>query len=335
VPLVDVGRDPQRDAAQPDTGQDHHGAGLVLADLVRAQGLKDDDVTASAERGAPRIAAIRRPAWLGAVWREPLMRFLLIGLVLFAAMSGIKALQRPVVRIDAAELEQLGAYWEAQYQRPPTKAELSGIIQDRIDEELLAREALRLGLDKDDMIIRRRLAQKMGFASEDAAAKEPTDADLRAYYARTADRYAAPARVAFQQVFFSGDRPNGGAQKAAAQALERAEEGGREDPSGDPFVFPLSYDDASLPDLVRDYGPAFVKLLQTAPLNSWQGPVVTPYGWHLVKVTARRQGEATRFEAVRDQVREAYLTDRRESDRAAFLKSLRGKYRVIVANVDK
>lgn len=274
-------------------------------------------------------------AGLNAVWREPLVRFLLIGALLFAAMSGIRAVQRPVVRIDAAELEQLAAYWEAQYQRPPTKVELSGIIQDRIDEELLAREALRLGLDKDDMIIRRRLAQKMGFASEDAAAKEPSEADLRAYYAKTADRYAAPARVAFQQVFYSGDRPNGGAQKAAAQALERAEEGGREDPSGDPFVFPLAYDDASLPDLVRDYGPAFVKLLASAPVGSWQGPVVTPYGWHLVKVTARRQGEATRFEAVRDQVRDAYLAERRDADRTAFLKSLRGRYRVVVENVDR
>jgi len=280
-------------------------------------------------------ASARWRAGLKAVWREPLVRFLLIGALLFAAMSGVKALQRPVVRIDAAELEQMAAYWEAQYQRPPTKTELAGIIQDRIDEELQAREALRLGLDKDDMIIRRRLAQKMGFASADAAAKEPSEADLRAYYARTADRYAAPARVAFQQVFFSGDRPNGGAQKAAAQALERAEEGGREDPTGDPFVFPLAYDDASLPDLVRDYGPAFVKLLAGAPIGAWQGPVVTPYGWHLVKVTARRQGEATRFEAVRDQVRDAWLAERRDADRAAFLKGLRGKYRVIVANVDR
>ncbi len=273
--------------------------------------------------------------WLGRLWREPLVRFLLIGAVLFAAMTAVKALQRPVVRIDAAELDQLAAYWEAQYQRPPNKAELAGIIHDRIDEELLAREALRLGLDKDDMIIRRRLAQKMGFASDDAAATAPTDADLRAYYAKTADRYAAPAKVSFQQVFFSGDRPKGGAQAAAAQALERAEEGGREDPTGDPFVFPLAYDDASLPDLVRDYGPAFVKLLQTAPVGGWQGPVVTPYGWHLVKITARRQGAPSSFDAVRDQVRDAYVAERRDQARTAYLQQLRGKYRVVVQGVDK
>jgi parvulin-like peptidyl-prolyl isomerase len=287
------------------------------------------------ERPTARLRAVQTPAWLGRLWREPLVRFLLIGALLFVAMTGVRQLQRPVVRIDAAELEQLAAYWEAQYQRPPTKAELAGIIDDRIDEELLAREALRLGLDKNDMIIRRRLAQKMGFASEDAAAREPSEAELRAYYARTADRYAAPAKASFQQAFFSGDRPNGGAQQAAAQALERAEEGGRTDPTGDPFVFPLAYEQANLPDLVRDYGPAFVKLLASAPLGSWQGPVVTPYGWHLVKVTARLQGQPSSFETVRDQVREAYLADRREAGRAEFLKGLRQKYRVSVSGADR
>jgi peptidyl-prolyl cis-trans isomerase C len=277
----------------------------------------------------------RWPGWLTALAREPLVRFLLIGVLLFAAMVGVRAAQRPVVRIDASELDQLAAYWEAQTQRPPSKAELKGIIDDRIDEELLAREALRLGLDKNDMIIRRRLAQKMSFATDDSAGREPSEAELRAYYKATAARYAAAERVSFQQVFFSGDRPNGGAAQAAAQALERAEEGGRQDPTGDPFLFPLAYDDVNLPDLVRDYGPAFVKTLSTARLGVWSGPVLTPYGWHLVKVTARQPGAATSFEAVRDQVRDAYLADRRERGREAFMKDLHRRYRVVVAGVDR
>lgn len=277
----------------------------------------------------------RIPGWLSRLAREPLVRFLLIGALLFAGMEGIRAAQRPVVRIDASELDQLAAYWEAQTQRPPNKAELKGIIDDRIDEELLAREALRLGLDKNDMIIRRRLAQKMSFATDDAPGRDPSDGDLRAFYQANAARYAAPERVSFQQVFFSGDRPNGGAAKAAAQALERAEEGGREDPTGDPFLFPLSYDDVNLPDLLRDYGPAFVKTLETAKVGAWAGPVISPYGWHLVKVSARRPGAATSFEAVRDQVRDAYLADRRERGREAFMKDLHRRYRVVVAGVDR
>ena len=272
--------------------------------------------------------------FLRRVAREPLAHFLVVGALLFGGLSIVKATQRPTVTLDAQDLNQLATYWEVQMQRPPNKVELAGIIRDRIDEELLAREALRLGLDKGDMIIRRRLAQKVAFATDDTAeVAEPTDKALREYYAKTSDRYAAPARVAFQQVFFSGDRPHGGAQKAAAQAIGRAEEGGREDPTGDPFLFPLAYDDVSIADLLRDYGPAFVKTLETAPVGSWQGPVLSPYGWHIVKVTTRHQAASVAFEAVRDQVREAYLTERRAEANAAFLRNLRKHYRVVVAGV--
>jgi parvulin-like peptidyl-prolyl isomerase len=266
--------------------------------------------------------------------REPLAHFLLIGALMFGGLTVVKSLRRPVVRLEAQDLNQLATYWEVQMQRPPTKVELAGIIRDRIDEELLAREALRLGLDKDDMIIRRRLAQKMSFATDDVAqTQEPTEAELRAYYAKTADRYAAPSRVAFQQVFFSGDRPHGGAEKAAGQALERAEEGGRADPTGDPFLFPLAYDDVGLQDLLRDYGTGFVKALETAPLGTWTGPVLSPYGWHIVKVTARHAAPSTAFEAVRSQVHDAWLADRRAEANAAFLRDLRKRYRVVVAGV--
>jgi len=265
--------------------------------------------------------------------REPLVHFLLIGAMLFAGLESFQALRRPVVRIDAQDLEQLATYWQIQMQRRPNKDELKHIIDDRIDEELMAREAIRLGLDKDDMIIRRRLAQKMAFATEDTQVAEPTDADLKAYYAKTADHYAAPARVSFQQVFFSGDRPKGGAEKAAAQALERAEEGGREDPSGDPFLFPLAYQDVSAQDLLRDYGAGFVKTLTTAPIGAWAGPVSTPYGWHLVKVSARAAPAQASFDSVKPQVRDALMAERRAEANAAFLKSLRKRYRVVVAGV--
>jgi peptidyl-prolyl cis-trans isomerase C len=265
--------------------------------------------------------------------REPLTHFLLIGALLFGGLTVIHSLRRPVVRLEAQDLNQLASYWAVQMQRPPNKAELAGIIRDRIDEELLAREALRLGLDKDDMIIRRRLAQKMAFATDDvAAAADPSEATLRAYYAQTAGRYASPARVSFQQVFFSGDRPHGGAAQAAGQALARAKEDQRE-PSGDPFLFPLAYQDVGVQDLLRDYGPAFVKTLETAPIGSWQGPVLSPYGWHLVRITARSQPVVASFGAVRDQVREAWLADRRAEANAAFLRNLRKRYRVVVAGV--
>ncbi|WP_293459388.1 peptidylprolyl isomerase [Phenylobacterium sp.] len=264
---------------------------------------------------------------------EPLVQFLLIGAVLFVGLSAVRAAQKPVVRIEAQDLNQLATYWEAQMQRPPNKVELAGIIRDRIDEELLAREALRLGLDKDDMIIRRRLAQKMSFATEDlAAAEEPTEAQLRAYFTQHADRYAAAAHVSFRQVFFSGDRPHGQAEQAARQALGMSGETKR-DPSGDPFFFPLAYDGIATRDLERDYGQAFVQALERAPVGEWSGPVMSPYGWHLIEVTSRTPAPPTSFESVRDHVREAWIDERRTQANAEFMQSLRKRYKVIVAGV--
>lgn len=263
--------------------------------------------------------------------REPLVHFLLIGALLFAGISIVKDLRRPSVRIDAAEINQLAAYWELQMQRPPTKAELAGIIQGRVDEEILAREAIRLGLDNDDMIVRRRLAQKMAFAGEDLAAKEPTEAELRAYYAANAARWATPARLALTHVFFSRERTGDRPEMAAAGALAKAREGAGV--AGDPSLLPLTYADVSLADLERDYGQAFAQAARAARLGEWTGPVVSPYGVHILRVDARFAPQTPGFDSVRGEVRDAWLADRRQAANAAFLARLRERYRVQIAGV--
>lgn len=262
--------------------------------------------------------------------REPLTHFLIIGALLFAGLQTVRALQRPTVRIDSQELEQLVSYWEQQSQRPPTKAELHAIIQDRVDEELLASEARRLGLDRDDMIIRRRLAEKMAFASEDVGGiAEPDERTLRAYYDRTKSQYLQPGHTALRQVFFSGDRGEGPARAAAISALAKLRAGGAV--GGDPFLLPLTYADVSQGDLVRDYGETYAKAVQAAPLNSWVGPISSAYGFHLVRVAGREGAETAPFETVRNDVRDAWLAERRTANNAAFLDKLRKRYRVEVA----
>lgn len=274
-------------------------------------------------RAAPLLGVLKRTA------REPLVHFLLIGAVLFAGLQGVRAAERPTVRISEQELNQLVSYWQMQSGRAPTKAELAAILQDRVDEELLAREAQRLGLDRDDMIIRRRLAQKMSFASEDVGAiPEPTDAQLRAYYDKHKDQYATPAHIALRQVYFSADRgPQ--VQEAAAEAMAQARRG--EAPTGDPFLLPLTYADVSPADLVRDYGAGFAKAVQAAPIGGWIGPLASPYGLHLVRVESRQGAELAPFDSVRGDVREAWVAERRAANNAAFLKGLRQRYRVVVA----
>ncbi len=268
---------------------------------------------------------------VGRILREPLVHFLAIGAVIFVSAVVLKQVQRPVVRIDAAELDQLGAYWEQQMQRPPTKDELRGIISERIDEEILAQEARRQGLDKDDIIVRRRLAQKMAFASEDTAPiSEPDDSALKALFDRTAAVYETPERMALHQVYFSDTRGEAAARKSAAAALTRLRAGGM-DAGGDPFVMPLTYGDVTLTDLGRDYGEAYAAAAASAPAGAWIGPVRSAYGWHLMRVDGRIAAVRPAFAAVRSQVREAWFADARQKANAGLMARLRKRYRVEIA----
>ncbi|MBX3485485.1 peptidylprolyl isomerase [Phenylobacterium sp.] len=271
-------------------------------------------------------------SWLSRVLREPLVHFLALGAVLFAGIAFANHLKRPVVRIDAQEIEQLATYWELQSQRPPTRAELSALIQERVDEELLAREAIRLGLDRDDMIVRRRLAQKMAFASEDIAAiPEPDEKTLQAYYDAHRDRYATPGRVAMRHLFFSRDRTGATPQAAAAEALTRLEAGGTA-PS-DPSLLPLTYADVAEADLDRDYGPQFAAAVHGAAEGAWIGPVPSAYGLHLVRVERRLPPVIPPLAQVRDDVRAAWLAERRQEENGAFRASLRKRYKVEIAGL--
>jgi peptidyl-prolyl cis-trans isomerase C len=282
--------------------------------------------------GVPRKAAWTAPVIgvLKRIAREPLTHFLLIGALLFGGLQLVRGAERPTVRIDEQDLNQLVTYWQLQSGRAPTRPELQAILRDRVDEELLAAEARRLGLDKDDLIIRRRLAQKMAFASEDVGAiAEPDAATLRAYYERTRAQYATPAHIALRQMFFTGDRGPEAARAAAIQALARVKRG--EAVAGDPFLLPLTYADASLDDLVRDYGPAYAKAVQTAPLGAWIGPVPSAYGMHLVRVESRQGAEVAAFDQVRGDVRDAWIAERRAANNTAFLQGLHRRYRVVVA----
>jgi len=271
-------------------------------------------------------------AWLRRAAREPLVHFLALGALLFGGIALAKHLDRPVVRIDAAEIEQLATYWELQSQRPPTRAELAALIHERVDEELLAREAVRLGLDRDDMIIRRRLAQKMAFASEDSAeVPEPDDRTLQAYYDRNRDRYASPDRVAMRHIYFGRDRAGEGAEAAARGALKRLQAGG--DAASDPWMLPLTYADVTLADILRDYGPEFAAAVHEAPAGTWVGPAPSAYGQHLIRVEHRIASRNPPLAEIREDVRAAWLAEQRQDGNLAFRAGLRKRYKIEIAGL--
>jgi hypothetical protein len=182
------------------------------------------------------------------------------------------------------------------------------------------------------MIVRRRLAQKMAFASEDVAEiPEPDDTTLQAYRDRHKARYATPGRVAMRHLFFNQDRTGETPDAAAREALSQVSAGGS--PMSDPSLLPLTYADITDADLARDYGPEFAAAVRKAPVGAWTGPVVSAFGVHLVRVEARRPQEQPPLSEVRDVVLGAWMAERRQEANRAFRASLRKRYKVEIAGL--
>ena len=270
--------------------------------------------------------------FLRAAIREPLLHFVLIGAVLFAFTALRQHKQEHAeIRITAGEIAQLAAFWETQAQRKPNAEELRGLIEERIDEEVLAREAVRLGLDRDDVIIRRRLAQKMAFVSDDlAAVTEPADAELRAYFEAHKAAYTTPDLYALRHVFFNPDRHGMALDTDAQRALQRLTRGANASEIGDPFMLPRELADVSRDDIARDFGSSFAAAVTTTAPGTWAGPVRSPFGVHLVKLESHTPSSEARFEDVRDRVREAFLVQKQQETNAALRAKLRKQYQIVV-----
>ena len=241
-----------------------------------------------------------------------------------------------MIEVTRAQVEQLGARWTAQWGRPPTRAELEGMVEEAVDEEILYREAQRLGLDREDAIVRRRLAQKLTFVLEDAGDRAAPLADeVEEYLARHAERYRRPRRTSFDHVFLSADRRTDPAGDAAAllRAIDDADrvgdagEGGWKR-LGDPFMLSRTYAGRTDVEIAGLFGSGFADAVSALPTGGWSGPVESTYGVHLVRVRERTPARAPRLDELRDRV-VADLRDerRREQGRAAY-RALRDGYEV-------
>ena len=214
--------------------------------------------------------------------REPLLHFLLLGLVLFVAYAymqrgrgGVESSKQIALSLD--DLRTMDMYFESQWHRQPTPAEFQAMVEDKVREEVLYREALAMGLDKDDTIVKRRMAQKMQFLAEDvAAAHEPSTAELKAWFDKNSSKFALPSRYSFRHLYFSPDKRGKNAQDDAAKALAKIA-GQPEDSKlavslGDQFMFQDYYGDRAPDALAKEFGPQFVVALEKLKPGSWQGP---------------------------------------------------------------
>jgi parvulin-like peptidyl-prolyl isomerase len=204
--------------------------------------------------------------------------------------------------------------------------------------EILVREAKDLGLDKDDEVIKRRLAQKMDFLFEDVAkVQDPTEAELRAWYTQNSERFAEPPRIAFHHLYFALD--HGGSEEQAVAAKARVaghppDEAVVKIAAADLFMFQDVYTDATPEQVAKEFGPGFAKAIFALSKGSWQGPVSSGYGWHLVFVDSLVPGSVPRFDEVEPKVKTAWLDDHaRELKRGAF-EALRARYTVVTPPLD-
>jgi hypothetical protein len=268
--------------------------------------------------------------------REPLFHFIALGIALFlvyaTARDAFSDDPGRQIRIADAEIGFLVAYFERQWGRPPSDDELDSLIESRVRQEVFYREALALGLDRDDMVVRRRMVQKMEMLSQDLALlADPTDQELRTFFRENAEDYRIPPRVSFSHVFFNVDLHGSAAETRARRVLAeiRAEDPGpeRAPERGDRFMLQHDYSLRSPQEVQQLFGARFAEALFELD-SGWHGPMVSGYGIHLVRVGERVEDRIPEYEEVRDRLVVDF--NRMRSDRAneALYESLMQQYEV-------
>ena len=269
--------------------------------------------------------------------REPLVQFLLLGGLLFVYFEwkgGGAGPGSTRISITPGLVEHLASGFARTWQRPPTDAELKGLIDDHVKEEIATREATALGLDQDDTIIRRRLRQKMEFVVEDAVDQAaPSDAELQTWLDTHADVFRAEAQVALRQVYVSPERHGAAAPAEAARLLAHLRTVGPDaniDALGDASMLPRELPLGPLSEVTRAFGTAFATRIDGLQPGQWTGPVESPYGLHLVLVRERVAPRSPALADVRPIVEREVLAERRRTQLQSLYERLLKKYTVTI-----
>lgn len=266
---------------------------------------------------------------------SPLLQFFVAGAVIFALYNwrgeDLQQGAQDRVVITQAEHKNLISLFEKTWRRPPTEDERKALVEERLQQELLYREALALGLDKDDVVIRRRLAQKIDFIVDDmAAGRPPTDNELRAFLKQNQERYATEPTVAFRQVYLSAERRGPDLIEDANRILADLQAGADPLSFGDPTVLPQTMQASPLSSIERVFGKEFAAAIADVPVGSWSGPVRSTYGAHLVQVLEKQAGQSATLETARTQLERDWREAERQRAKAAYITTLKDKYSIII-----
>jgi hypothetical protein len=282
------------------------------------------------------MTGIRRVArrWLA----EPLLHFVLIGAFIFLLYASYgrsvgDAGAGGEIVVTQGRIRSLVETFSRQWSRAPSDDELAGLVRDFVREEVLAREALALGLDRDDTIVRRRLAQKMEFVADTEAPSDPTDDELRAFLDANPERFRIEPRISFSQVFLDRGRRRDALERDVATLLARLNAAGEAADIatlGDSRLLDARYDDVSTHDVAARFGGAFAEKLQDLPLARFVGPIESGYGAHLVRVERRTGGRVPAIDEVRDAVAREWKESKRRDAKDAYLQAMLARYRVTI-----
>jgi hypothetical protein len=273
---------------------------------------------------------------IASIFAEPLVHFLLIGAILFAVYSYLQSDTRSNPQrflVSAGKIEHLASLFTRTWQRPPTRVELEGLIDDYVREEIAYREGMKMGLDEDDTIIRRRIRQKLDFIADDLGSQiEPTEEQLTTFLNENPDIYRIDPRITFQQVFLDPDRHAVDLQESMAKLLNtlQSDPTVAADQLGDQTLLEYQNTDRTKRDVASNFGPRFAEEIVKLPLQQWHGPIRSSYGVHAVYITERTEGRLPTLNDVRDLVRRDWEQKHRKDLIESFYQGLMKKYEVAI-----
>lgn len=274
--------------------------------------------------------------WLG----DPLVHFLVIGALFFAVYSAFEpgreaGTSDTQIRLTTDDVITMWSLFESQWRRQPTADEFSQLLENKVREEVLYREAIAMGLDKGDSIVKRRMAQKMQFLAEDVAeAYNPDDEELKAWYELNADKFTLPGRISFRQIYFSPDQRGASAVEDADEALttlaDQPVDAALAVELGDPFMLQNYYADRTSEQIAKEFGPVFAQALVHTDAGAWQGPVESGFGWHLVFIDSLVPGRQPEFSEIVPEVKMAWMGAHKVEAWQKAYDEMRAKYTVVV-----
>ncbi|MCP5016545.1 MAG: hypothetical protein GY938_14960 [Ketobacter sp.] len=264
--------------------------------------------------------------------KEPFFHFVVIGALLFVTYLWVNPASMAddaEIVVDAGRIEQLSARFERTWNRKPSEEELKGIIDNFIVEEILYRQALAMGLDSNDSVIRRRLRQKLEFLTMEAISlEEPSEADLQHYLEEKPELFQTAARFSFEQVYINTDQPENNWKAQVDVVKEQLHKG--EQVAGSRSVIPVQFEQVTDFEINRIFGNGFAEHLAEVPLDQWSEPLRSGLGVHLVRISAYQSATLPPLAAVQKEVLREWRNSRNQQMKAQLLEQLRTNYTIVI-----